>query len=237
MDSLFSFAGFKGATSSPDTAEKLALEAMDFFNRGNYNDALEAFEDIQERFPFSQYSLLADLKAADSNYYLHNYAEAIAMYKEFASSHPTNEAIPYIMFQVAMGFYQQIDTIDRDPGAAIDAIGAFTKLLKAFPSSPYTEESLARKKAARNFLANHEFHVATFYIRTGKIDQAEGRLRSLLLNYPESKAAQEAKEIVAAIDAGNPPERTWRDWIPDISLPDWHTFTSFSPGKISNRQQ
>ena len=109
-------------------------------------------------------------------------------------------------------------------------IAAFLKLLKAFPHSPYTVEANAKVLAARNFLANHEFYVASFYIRTELLPLAEARLRYLLANYPETTVAAEAKVIIAAIDAGNPPQRTWRDWIPDISLPDWHTFTSISPG-------
>ena len=134
------------------------------------------------------------------------------------------------MFQIGRSCYSQIDEVDRDPGAASDAVAAFSKLLKAFPGSPYTQEARARRMAALNFLANHEFHVATFYIRTNELDQAENRLRFLLYNYPETSVARAAKIILADIDAGHPPKRTWRDWIPDISLPDWQTFTSFTPG-------
>ena len=234
LDSFFSFIGFGGGTTAPDTPESLAMGAMEDFNQASYSSALQTFEEIKERYPFSQHSLLAELKSADCQYYLGHFTEAIVSYEQFETNHPTNEAIPYILFQIAMSSYQQIDTIDRDPGAAIDCIAAFLKLLKAFPDSAYTVEANARVLAARNFLANHEFYVASLYIRTESLPQAEARLRYLLANYPETTVAVEAKEIIAAIDAGNPPRRTWKDWIPDISLPDWHTFTSISPGKVTS---
>jgi len=236
LEGILTFFGFAGGTSTPESPEALIMSAMEDFNRARYSRALKTFDEIKERFPFSQHSLLAELKAADSNYHMDKYAEAIVLYEEFLSRHPTNEAAPYVMFQAGMCYYGQIDTIDRDPGAASDAIEAFDRLLRNFPETPYTEEAKARRLAARNFLANHEFYVAWFYIRTKEYDQARSRLDFLALTYPETTIAAGAKTIAADIEAGNPPTRSWRDWIPDISLPDWKTFTAFSkPGAVVNQ--
>lgn len=233
MNKVFTFFGVGGGTSTPNTPDGMAMDAMDDFNRGEYKDALKIFEEIKERYPFSPHSLLAELKAADCNYYLKHYPEAIVLYQGFESNHPTNEAMPYVLFQIGMSYYQQIDTIDRDPGAATDAIAAFERQLKAFPNSPYRVEAESRRLAALNFLANHEFYVAMFYIHTGELSQAEPRLRYLLATYPDTTIAKSAQKILADIKAGHPPKRTWQDWIPDLALPDWRTFTTLSPGGIS----
>jgi len=230
MDGVFSFLGVGGGSSKPDSADGMAMTAIDDFNRGEYSDALKLFEEIKERFPFSPHSLLAELKAADCNFFLKKYPEAIALYQGFEGSHPTNEALPYVLFQIGMSYYLQIDTIDRDPGAATDAIAAFDKQLKAFPNSAYRTEASARRLAALNFLANHEFYVAMFYIRTDELSQAEPRLRYVLDTYPDTTIAKSAEALLADIKNGTPPKRTWRDWIPDLSLPDWRTFTTLSPG-------
>lgn len=204
--------------------EAMAMEAMDEFNHAQYNVALKKFGEIQERFPFSRFSLMAELKSADCHFYLQHYIEAISSYHEFERSHPTNEAIPYVLFQIGMSHYQQIDTIDRDPGAALDAEIAFGKLLRLYGQSPYTEEAKARIRAARDFLANHEMYVASFYMKTQKYKQSIGRLEYLLDNYPETTVAVEAGELLAMLKAGNPPKSKWRDWIPEIGLPDWQLF-------------
>jgi outer membrane protein assembly factor BamD len=206
------------------------MNAMDDFNRGEYDAALKEFNDIRDRFPFSKAGLLAELKSADCEYYLKHYPEAIAGYNDFESNHPTNEAIPYVIFQVGISYYKQIDTIDRDPGAAKSAISSFDRLIKAYPRSPYLVEAKSRRLAALNFLANHEFYVANFYVRTGELAEAKGRYKYLIKNYPKSSVAGKAREIIAAIDSGNPPQRTWRDWLPDLSLPDWHSFSNLNPG-------
>ena len=44
--------------------------------------------------------------------------------------------------------------------------------------------------------------------------------------YPESDECSPAKELLVAIQSGKPPLRNWRDWIPDLTLPDWQTFAS-----------
>ncbi|MEW6594337.1 MAG: outer membrane protein assembly factor BamD [Thermodesulfobacteriota bacterium] len=224
LDSTLDFFGFGGSSSAPDTPEGLAMQAMDAFNHGKYADALKLFEEIKDRYPFSAVGLLAELKAADAKFYLKRYDEALVLYEEFESNHPTNEAVPYVLFQMGMCHYEKIDTIDRDPGSALSAVAMFSRLLKAFPQSPYAAEAQARLLAARDFLANHEMYVAAFYVKTGELPQAEGRLKYLLANYPDSTIAPRGKELLAAIQAGNPPTRTWRDWIPDISLPSWKSF-------------
>ncbi|MCB2180424.1 MAG: outer membrane protein assembly factor BamD [Desulfobulbaceae bacterium] len=212
------------SNSVQSTPESLAMDALDKFNHGQYSSALKLFNEIEERFPFSSFSLMADLKSADCHYYLKHYAEAISTYEEFITNHPTNEAIPYVLFQIGMCYYKQIDTIDRDPGSALDAESAFGKLLRLYPQTPYTEEARARIQAARDFLANHEMYVASFYLKTDKLKQCTGRLEYLLDNYPDTSVAPEAEKLLALVQAGTPPKSSWKDWIPEIGLPDWQIF-------------
>ncbi len=103
----------------PDTPQALAMKGLNYYNHGKYEKALTSFEAIMNRYPFSEYSMLPKLKSADSNYYLENYEEALLTYKDFEQDHPTNEAIPYVLYQMGMCNHKQIDTIDRDTSGAI----------------------------------------------------------------------------------------------------------------------
>jgi len=207
--------------------DEITSQALAKFNHGQYASALKKFKEIENRFPFSRYSMLAELKSADCNYYLKKYEKAIELYQKFLKEHPTNEAAPYVMFQIAMSYYQQIGTVDRDPGSASNAEAAFNKLLRVYPDSAYSQEAKARTKAARNFLANHEMYVASFYLKTKKHSQSIHRLEYLLDYYPETQIVPEAEELLAILQAGQVPKGSWRDWIPQIGLPDWTIFDSF----------
>ncbi|PLX46228.1 MAG: outer membrane protein assembly factor BamD [Desulfobulbaceae bacterium] len=221
-EKFFSSLGFRA--SSPDTAEGLALKGLDYYSHGKYEKAKRSFETLLNQYPFSEYSLLAELKTADSNYYLKNFEEAFLQYKDFEERHPTNEAIPYVMYQMAMCYYNQIDTIDRDTSTAVNAIYSFSRMLRTFPNSPYTEEARARIIAARNFLANHEYYVASFYERTYAYEEAKARLEYLLRQYPDTNIAPQAEMLLYDLRQDNPPGRSLLGWLPK-SLPDWEDFT------------
>ena len=225
LDTMLGWVGF-GEGSGPETADALAMDGMTDFNSGNYSAALKRFVEIKDRFPFSEVALLAELKAADSNYYMNKFSEAKTLYEEFESNHPTNEAVPYVLFQIGMCYYSQIGTHDRDPGNAQNAVQAFERLNRSYPQSPYFVEASARIQAARDFLAQHEFSVATFYVRTDEDAQAQGRLEYLLANYPQSSVSQQATDLLAQLKSGKGIEKTWRRFVPTISLPNWESFTS-----------
>ncbi len=225
LDHVMNWVGL-GEKAAPESADGMVMQAMDAYNYGKYSEALKIFGELRDRYPFSRYSLLADLKVADCQYFMGEYGAARPLYEDFENNHPTNEAIPYVMFQIGMCSYQQIGTIDRDTSAAVSAVQAFSRLVRTYPAAPYISEAKARIKAAQDFLARHEMYVAAFYVRTEEYPQAEGRLEYLLANYPGSTVDGKAKELLTALKSGNPPKRSWRDWIPDISLPDWATFAS-----------
>ncbi len=202
-------------------ARDLLVKGMDDYNVGKYYTAVEFFNDILNRFPFSPEATLAELKAADCSYYLERYVEALLLYEEFENRHPTNESIPYVMYQKAMCNYKQIDRVDRDSAGAIKSIELFNQLVKAYPSSPYTSEAKTRIKLATEFLANHEYFVVEYYVRTEKYDQAIVRLKYLLVMYPESSIAGKAQQLLTRIEAGDPPKSRLASWFPKLSLPSW----------------
>ncbi len=211
-------------TNLQTSSQNLATKAMDDYNVGKYFTALEYFEEILNKYPFSSEAILAELKAADCNYYMGHYPEALIQYRTFEERHPTNEAIPYVLFQQGMAHYQGIDRIDRDTSGAEEAIKLFSRLLRSYPQSPYTTEAHARIRAAKEFLANHEFFVAQYYIRTKKLSEATARLKYLLAMYPEAEIAPQATDILARIESDNPPPAGWSAWFKQLSLPDWAKF-------------
>ncbi len=207
-------------------ASQLIVNGMDEYNVGKYYLAVKYFAKILDRYPSSPEASLAELKPADSHYYMAHYLEAHMLYEEFEDRHPTNEAIPYVLYQKAMCSYKQIDRIDRDVTGAIESIQAFSQLLRAFPDSPYTEEAQARIRAANEFLVHHEYFVVKFYLGTKKYSQAEARLKYLLNMYPNSSIAPMAQVLLTRLEDGKPPRIGLSSWFPEFKMPSWTKFTS-----------
>lgn len=208
------------------SAQTLAGNGMEEFSNGRYYQARKAFDEILDYYPFSPEAMLAQLKGADSNYYMENYQEALVLYHAFEERHPTNEAIPYVMYQIAMCHYQQIDRIDRDTSGAENAIKEFSKLLRAFPYSPYNSEAKARIRAANEFMVNHEYFVVEFYLRTEKFEEAQARLQYLISTYPDATITPKASKLLKRLEAGDPPGFNLSSWFKDTLLPDWTLFNS-----------
>lgn len=196
--------------------ETLIVQGMDAYDVGNYSEAIKAFKTILDEHPFSAQAMLAELKAADAHYYNKQYAEAKILYKEFEERHPTNEAIPYVMFQIGMCDYSRSDRIDRDISGPQEAIKSFTRLVNAYPQSPYAKEAKAKIKDSKEFLVNHEYLVAVFYVRTDRHEEAKHRLKYLLAMYPDSNMAPQAKALLQHLEAGKPPSWGMGQWLPEF---------------------
>jgi len=237
MFDKLTFGSDSEAEPEQEPAESLIVEGMDAYNVGNYFEALKAFDQILDQYPFSRQATLAELKAADSHFYREEYIEAKVLYQEFSDRHPTNEAIPYVMFQIGMCDFRRTDRIDRDISGAREAIQDFTKLLRAFPNSPYTREAKAHIAAAREFLVNHEYFVAVFYVRTEKYEQAQHRLKYLLKMYPDATIAPKAKALLARLEAGEPPRWGLRGWLPDLTMPDLKFWESDDKVQAGQQQE
>lgn len=201
---LASCASLKNKDEIP--AEELAKKGLDQYNHGRYYLAVETFNTIKERFPFSRFSLLAELKTADCQFYMKEYPEALNLYKKFEQDHPTNEAIPYVLFQIGRSHYRTLSSIDRETTGAKEAIKIFERLVRDYPRSSYVEEANVLIRRSKNFLADHELYVANFYFRTKEYDQARGRAEYLISGYPDSPAAIKAKELINKIDLENKEE-------------------------------
>ena len=66
MKDMFSFGKEKAETYLP--AEQLVMKGMDEYNVGKYYLAVDYFNEILDRYPYSPQAPLAELKAADCNY-------------------------------------------------------------------------------------------------------------------------------------------------------------------------
>ena len=183
-----------------ETAAKKAKEGMDYFRRGRFEMAEEIFQKVKDRYPFSPYATLAELRLADCKFYSGDYEAAIPLYQEFERLHPTNEAVPYAIFMEGTAYYRLMDTPDRDQSFTKKMIETYQRLLRRYPNNPYRLEAKRRIEEGRELLASHEMVVAKWYRRVGMAEQARYRLQYLLKRYPETRAAAMAKGLLPRVE-------------------------------------
>lgn len=175
---------------------ELMLRAERYFIKGQYDLAYQYYEEVKNKYPGTPEAVLAELRLADVKFWSGDYLEAITLYEEFEKFYPTNEAIPYVIFQIGTCYYKLRQTVDRDPTYAKKAIETYQRLISTFSQSPYNLEAEKRIKELRELLAAHEFYVAKFYYKIKYYRSAYKRLLFLVETYPETSAAFQAKQLL-----------------------------------------
>jgi outer membrane protein assembly factor BamD len=179
------------------TAQQLAWDGMDAYEDGNYKEAIENFQNLKDWYPFSKYSILAELKIPDSHYHLEQYEEAIFAYEEFEKLHPRNEAIPYVIYQIGRCYFDQIDTIDRDQTPARKALETFQRLNKQFPNDQYSRSGAEHISKCMKSLAGNEYYIGVFYFKSKHYKAALNRFMEVLTGYPDVGYHQKALQYIA----------------------------------------
>jgi outer membrane protein assembly factor BamD len=192
--SSFSLPSFFGPSEPPPNAnaEMLYKEGLDYLARKKYVNAIDRFQRVKADYPFAPEVVMAELKLGETYYLNEQYPEAIEALKEFMAAHVSSEHIPYAMYTAGMAHFDQYTGSDRDQKVTEVARTYFERVAKDFPKSPYAPQ--AREKLAKclEYLAEHEFIVASFYIGEKKYPAAEDRLEDILRKYKETSVAPKA---------------------------------------------
>jgi outer membrane protein assembly factor BamD len=189
-----SLPSFFGPSEPPPNAnaEMLYKEGLDYLARKRYVNAIDRFQRVKADYPFAQEVLMAELKLGEAYYLNEQYPEAIEALKEFVAAHASSEHVSYALYTVGMAHFNQYTGSDRDQKLTELARGYFEKVARDFPKSPYAPQ--AREKLAKSleYLAEHEFIVASFYINEKKYPAAQDRLEDILRKYKETSVAPKA---------------------------------------------
>ncbi|MBT8341645.1 MAG: outer membrane protein assembly factor BamD [Desulfatitalea sp.] len=174
-----------GNDAPEKTAQQLIEEGMALYDDGDYKLALESFRQLKDWYPFSKHAVLAELKIADSHYYLKEYPDAVIAYEEFERLHPRNASAPYVIYQIGRCYFDQIGTVDREQSATLKAVEVFERLGREYPDDPYTQKARAHQLTCYQSLAGHEYYVGRFYYKQRLYRAALHRFLSVVNDYPD----------------------------------------------------
>jgi len=187
---------FRGEKEEKGPSE-LMSEGMKNLEIGNYEGATEAFQQLKDRYPYSKYAIMAELKMADGLYKREKFDEAYDAYDEFERLHPKNKDIPHVIYQKGMCNFRQITTIDRDQTFTLKAKEEFERLVRRFPKDEYADRARKNIRKCLIYLAEHELYVGHFYYKMGKYRTAMNRYTYLVQNYPDMGQYHEALEYLS----------------------------------------
>lgn len=204
-------AGCSSAGKQDPTAdwsqERLYQEAKRELEYGNFPTAIDHFETLEARYPFSPKAVQAQLEIAYAYYRYGEDESAIAACERFLKLHPTHEAVAYAYYLRGLVRYNQGGTFlsnvfPRDMARTDQqrlrlALNDFRAVVEQFPNSEYAADARKRVLYLRNQMARHELEVAQFYFKRSAYAAVINRIDYLIAHYDGAPAVPDALALQA----------------------------------------
>ncbi len=196
--SFFSCSGKSAVkTNEPFDAEKFFAKANKLIDDKEYTEARTVLLEVRNRDLTKKYAPLAQLRIADSYVKEEEPELAVAEYRKFLEMYPDHKNASYAQYQVAMVYFNQIESPERGYSGAASALAEFEKLKRDFPRNPYKELIEMRIEKCRDVMADYEFLVGEFYMKKGAYAPAISRFEGLLKKYPDYKKQEKVLMALA----------------------------------------
>ena len=189
----------RDVTKAYETAEKS-------MQNQNYRRAIQIYEALQARFPFSDLSKQIQLKLMYAYYKSNRQEQAIDAADTFIRENPTHPRVDYALYVKALAYFERDpgllerwfnkDVENRPPRDGVLAFSLLKRLVERYPASPYAEDARQRMIFLKNRLAAYENTVARYYLKRGAYIAALNRAKGALEEYNGANSGNESLEIM-----------------------------------------
>jgi len=207
-----------------DTAQELFENANDSMREKRYHIAAQYFQRIKDNFPFSPYTVEAELSLGDAYFMDEDYTMAVDAYKEFEMLHPGHEAIPYVLYQIGISSLKSFISVDRPTTMVEEGLEYLIRLRDSYPDSEYAARTPEPIAECRSLLAEHELYIGDVFWNGGKYGAAWRRYVYILEEFPDvPEVAKHAEEKSLSAyyryreqqseETREGIEGSWKDWF------------------------
>lgn len=173
---------------------------------GNYKLAVTKLQDLEARFPFGRYAEQSQLEIIYAYYKSAQPEAARAAADRFIRLHPQSSNVDYAYYLKGMASFNSdsnilerilpIDPSRRDLGPAEQSFNDFGQLVRRFPDSKYAPDAQRRMIYLRNMMAEHEIHIAHYYIKRGAYVAAANRGRYVFEKFQGTPSVPDALAVM-----------------------------------------
>jgi len=198
-------------TDGPEREQQGAVEEV--YERGqrsmangNFRQAIAIFEQIQARFPFTEFGKQSQIDLIYAYYKSGRTEQAIDAADQFMRENPTHPRVDYALYLQGLTWFDAepslldqtfgVDRFDRPPSDTRRSFAAFKRLVERYPTSDYSADATQRMVFLKNRLAAYENHVAEYYLRRGAWIAALNRAKTALEEYNGTPANEKSLEIM-----------------------------------------
>ncbi len=198
--------GTDGPERQQGAVEEVYERGQRSMANGNYRQAIAIFEQIQARFPFTEFGKQSQIDLIYAYYKSGRTEQAIDAADQFMRENPTHPRVDYALYLQGLTWFDKepslmdrlfgVDRWDRPPTDTRRSFAAFKRLVERYPTSEYSADATQRMVFLKNRLAAYENHVAEYYLRRGAWIAALNRAKTALEEYNGTPANEKSLEIM-----------------------------------------
>ncbi len=182
-------------------------EAKEAALKGNHRRAIQIYELIQARYPFSNLSKQVQLELMYSYYKIGQLELAVEAADTFMRENPIDPRVDYALYIKGLTFFEndpgilerffKRDINARPPKDAELAYTTFRRLIERYPASKFAPDAEQRIVYLKNRLGAYENTVADYYLRRGAYVAALNRAKTSLEEFNGANSNARSLEIMA----------------------------------------
>jgi outer membrane protein assembly factor BamD len=177
---------------NPDPPAKMFSDADALMTKGNFDDAAKQFEAVDREHPYSPEARKSIVMAAYAYYRAGKSPEAIASAERYVALHPGTKEAPLAHHIIAMAYFDDLKTANRDQTPARKAMEQFKILKTRFPDSEYARDADNKIRICMDNLAAHEMEIGRYYLNQHNYVAAINRFKTVVSDYQTTAHVEEA---------------------------------------------
>lgn len=184
--------------------ETIFERAEGMYQEKDYQKARELYAFVYDSFPNDPLGHKAALRVADTfsvKTDVTSLTEARLRYRDFANRYPNDPDRDYALLMVGHTYSARKLRPDRDLSDIQEALAAYQQLINLYPNSRYMPEAEGRMQDLLELLAQHEWIVASFYIRNKRFQGALWRLKHIQENYENYTKIAAVNEKISEMES------------------------------------
>lgn len=162
-------------------------QGKQYYDQGQYKQALQYFLYIKESFIRSSFAGAARYYAGESYFAEEQYSDAAIEYHSFLQFFPTDPLAPDAQYKLGVCYFNEARGPERDQTMLQKALKELEKVGANYPDNQATiQQARVFIEQTKEELAHHEYVVAQFYRHEKLYTSSNQRLDFLLTTYPTS---------------------------------------------------
>ncbi len=183
----------------PDSPEKMFQAAEELYNKKDYAQAMELYDQVKSAYPEFKEMPKVYVKIADCLYEDKQYDKSIGRYFQFVELYPNDKEVPKAKYNIGMALFSQIKNSDLDSRIIQKTAEAFKTLSDDPNAGEWGKKAEEKYRECRQKLAAKEWNKAETYVSLSNYQAAKLVARRILDEYPKLGYDDKANNLMKKI--------------------------------------